>query len=182
MRILYLSFNMPWRGGGTFYRVMGFARHLAGRGHQVTVLATSPGERRRFEERQVEGVRLALAPALPGGRLRTGWDPYEVAQRVRWLSGESFDLIHGFESRPVVLYPALAARERFDAPLVLDWCDWFGRGGAVEERGPLTRAILRPVETYFEEHYRTRADGTTVINIPLRDRAVRLGVAPETIH
>jgi glycosyltransferase involved in cell wall biosynthesis len=182
MRILYISFNMPWRGGGTFYRVMGFARHLANRGHEVTVLATSPGHRRRFEERPVEGVRLALAPALLGGRLRTGWDPYEVGRRVGWLRNESFDLIHGFESRPVVIYPALAARDRFDAPLVLDWCDWFGRGGAVEERGPLTRAILRPVETYYEEHFRARADGTTVINMPLRERAIRLGVAPETIH
>jgi glycosyltransferase involved in cell wall biosynthesis len=66
--------------------------------------------------------------------------------------------------------------------LVLDWCDWFGRGGSVEERpSRLVRAALRPGETFFENHFRTWADGTTVINSVLRRRAIELGVAPETI-
>ena len=40
----------------------------------------------------------------------------------------------------------------------------------------LIRTLLRPVETYYENRFRTRADGTTVINSVLRDRACRLGV------
>jgi len=64
----------------------------------------------------------------------------------------------------------------------MDWEDWLGRGGSVEERtNPFVRMVLRPVETFFEEHFRTRADGTTVICSTLRDKAVALGVRPETI-
>jgi D-inositol-3-phosphate glycosyltransferase len=41
--------------------------------------------------------------------------------------------------------------------------------------------ILRPVETYYEEHFRLCADATTVINAALEQRALGLGVAAETI-
>ena len=64
----------------------------------------------------------------------------------------------------------------------MDWCDWFGKGGSVEERPNLmVRSMLRPVETYYEDHFRTRAAGTTVINSVLRQRAIELGVPPRTI-
>jgi glycosyltransferase involved in cell wall biosynthesis len=64
----------------------------------------------------------------------------------------------------------------------MDWCDWFGRGGSVEERpSAAVRLVLRPVETFFEERFRTGAEGTTVINSVLRQRAVELGVPPESI-
>jgi glycosyltransferase involved in cell wall biosynthesis len=102
--------------------------------------------------------------------------------RIGWTRGQHFDLVHGFESRPAVIIPALYWQRRRGIPLVLDWCDWFGRGGSVEERPNwLLRTLLRPIETYFEESFRTRADGTTVINSLLRRRAADLGVRPETI-
>jgi len=89
--------------------------------------------------------------------------------------------VHAFESRPAAIYPALAWQRR-GATLVMDWCDWFGRGGSVEERpNPMVRALLRPAETYFEEHFRTRAAGTTVINSALGHKALALGVDPASI-
>lgn len=182
MRILYLSFNMPWRGGGTFYRVMGFARALVRRGHTVTVIATSPNAHWRINAENWDGVDVVLTPAWLAGKLRTGWDPYEIVARCRWINGRSFDIIHGFESRPVVIYPALYARRQSGSALVLDWCDWFGRGGSVEERPWWIRPFLRPVETFHEERFRRLAHGTTVINSVLSRRAVQLGVPPETIH
>jgi glycosyltransferase involved in cell wall biosynthesis len=182
MRILYVSFNMPWRGGGTFYRVFGFAKHLAARGHDVTILATSPNNKFSFQEEVWEGVRVVLSPALLSGKLRTGWDFYEVIRRCLWVNGRSFDIIHGFESRPVVIYPALYAHRQKGAALLLDWCDWFGRGGSVEERGRVTRFFLRPVETFYEERFRSKAQGTTVINTVLQNRTINLGVRPESIH
>lgn len=148
----------------------------------MTVLATSRAERVQWEHTVEDGVRLALAPSMFSGKLRSGWDPYEVVRRCRWLNERSFDLIHGFESRPVVVYPALYARRQSGAPLILDWCDWFGRGGSVEMRKGLEKVLLRPVETFFEENFRTSAQGTTVINSLLRERAMGLGVPARTIH
>jgi glycosyltransferase involved in cell wall biosynthesis len=59
----------------------------------------------------------------------------------------------------------------------MDWCDWFGKGGSVEQRSnSLVRSTLRPVETFFENHFRGYAAGTTVINNFLKNRAIKLGV------
>jgi glycosyltransferase involved in cell wall biosynthesis len=169
-------------GKGTYWRALYFGRILVKRGHQVTLMAMSPDSRLWLRERDVDGVHQVETPDLLPGMLRSGWDVWDAFRRVLWLRGRSFDLVHAFESRPVVLWPALAAQRR-GAKLIMDWCDWFGRGGSVEERpNRVLRAVLRPVETFFEEHFRTRADGTLVINAFLRDRAIALGVRPESIE
>jgi glycosyltransferase involved in cell wall biosynthesis len=176
-RILLTVFNQT--GKGTYWRAFHWGRVLAARGHAVTLMAMSSRARLRLTERDVDGVHLVETPDLLPGSLRSGWDAWETIVRIAWLSGRRFDIVHTFESRPTVIFPALCARK---SKLVMDWCDWFGRGGSVEERpNPLVRAVLRPVETFFEEHFRVRADGTTVINTFLRERAVALGVRAETI-
>jgi glycosyltransferase involved in cell wall biosynthesis len=179
-RILIMTLNQV--GRGTYRRASYFSRLLAQRGHQVTLMAVSPTARWRLRERIVDGVRLVETPEIFWGSLRSGWDPYDVLRRLLWLRQQDFDLVHAVESRPIVLIPALQA-QRQGFPLVMDWCDWFGRGGSVEDRpNPILRAVLRPVETFLEERFRTRADGTLVIASFLRQRAIALGVEPETIR
>lgn len=167
---------------GTYWRALHFARHLTQAGHRVTLMAMSPQNRIRLRVSEVEGVTLVEAPDALWGSLRSGWDPWEIFRRCAWLRNRSFDLIHAFETRPTVLLPALYLRHRHQIPLIMDWADWFGRGGSVEERtNPLVRTVLRPVETFFEERFRTQADATTVICSTLRTKAVGLGVSPDTI-
>lgn len=179
-RILMLVFNQV--GKGTYWRAFHFARHLSRRGHHVTLVAMAPHRRLRGHQRVVEGVRIVEAPDLLWGSLRSGWDLWEALWRCGWTLRHSFDLVHAFECRPTVLVPALFLKTLRRLPLVIDWCDWFGRGGSVEERpNPLQRAVLRPVETFFEERCRTCADATTVICSTLYARAVALGVDPSTI-
>ncbi len=171
-------------GKGTYWRALQLARSLARRGHTLTVLATSRDRRLRFDTRPdiQAGVTLVETPDILWGPLRSGWDPWNVVARIGWTRGRQFNLVHAFESRPTSIFPALYWQRRRSTRLVLDWCDWFGRGGSVEERpNPLVRAVLRPVETFFEDRFRTWADGTTVINSLLCRRAIELGVAPKTI-
>lgn len=147
----------------------------------MTVVASSPSAVLRFHERESDGVRLVQVPGIMPPRWRYGYDPYEVLRRLQWLSGKTFDIVHALECRPVVIYPALAAKRR-GARLVIDWYDWFGRGGSVEQRSnPIMRTLLRPIETYYEEAFRTRADATIVVNSVLEARACALGVRPETL-
>jgi glycosyltransferase involved in cell wall biosynthesis len=114
--------------------------------------------------------------------LRSGWDLFNALTRVCLVGKQRFDIVHAFESRPVVLLPALRVADR-GVPLVMDWCDWFGKGGSIEERpSAVIRTLLRPVETFFEEHFRTRALATTVICSTLYDRARQLGVRSDTIE
>ncbi|NJM05089.1 glycosyltransferase, partial [Candidatus Gracilibacteria bacterium] len=161
---------------GSYWRAFYLARALAERGHYATVLFTHSESRWRFHVQLLGRLALVGAPDLLAGGLRSGWDPYAAFARSAWLQAMRVDVIHAFECRPSVIVPALLTRQRTDVPLVIDWCDWFGAGGSVEERpSRLQRLLLRPVETLFEERFRTAADATTVINDVLARKAIALG-------
>lgn len=180
LRVLMIVFNVV--GRGTYYRAVGFARGLVVRGHQVTLLTMSPTSPWRVKTKFEDGVEIVAFPDWLWGPLRSGWDPIETLARINWLRGRTFDIVHAFEARPTIIFPSLFATRWREATLVMDWCDWFGAGGSVEERpNPLVRTVLRPVETWFEEHFRTWAKATTVINQVLYKKAVALGVNPDTI-
>lgn len=169
-------------GRGTYWRALNFGRELVKSGHSVTVLAMSDRRILRFTEYYDDGVRIIESPDLLPGIFRSGWDIWDVVRRILRVKHLHFDLVHSFECRPVAIYPALYLHKIQKIPLVTDWGDWFGRGGSVEERAnPFIRMILRPIETYYEENYRADANGTTVINEFLRNKAIGLGVDPGTI-
>jgi glycosyltransferase involved in cell wall biosynthesis len=179
MRLLYLNHNVAF--SGTFQRAFHLAREMVARGHDVTLVTTSRSARVRAKWSERAGVRLLESPDLLWGPARTGWDPYNVARRIGALAGSSFDAVHAFDSRPAVIFPALAAA-RAGATLFMDWADWWGRGGTIAERsGPLMQALFGPVETWFEEAFRTRAAAATVISSALRERCVALGVPAERV-
>jgi glycosyltransferase involved in cell wall biosynthesis len=182
MRILMLNHNVAFTGGATFFRALQFARHLAAQAEQVTLLCSQPAGVGHFAERNLDGLQLVTAPGILPRRWRYGYDYYEAWRRVRWLRQQPrYDIVYAFDSRPVVIYPALAA-QRSGARLVMDWCDWFGRGGSVDERrNAVVRLVLGPLETYYEEAFRRQADATTVISSVLEARARAIGVDPTTI-
>lgn len=168
-------------GKGAYWRAYHLATHLTARNHRVTIMTMSPHGRWRLRQCQESDITIIEMPDLLWGSLRSGWDPWECFWRITWLRGQSFDLVHVFDCRPTAIGPALFLRRR-GLPLVMDWEDWFGHGGSVEERpNPMIRAVLRPVETFFEERFRHRADATTVICQTLRQKAIDLGIQAETI-
>jgi glycosyltransferase involved in cell wall biosynthesis len=180
-----LNHNVAFKGG-TFYRAYNVGRHLAYRGHSVTLLTISENRRWGIEREESEGVELIRIPDLLWGIGRTGWDPWDALNRIFYLSQHAWDIVHAWDCRPVVIIPALCARRRSrkrGCKLVIDWCDWWGRGGTQTERpGRLMKFLYGPIETYFEEAFRVCADGTTVISRALYDRALKLGVNPNTMR
>ncbi|OPZ93124.1 MAG: putative teichuronic acid biosynthesis glycosyltransferase TuaH [Firmicutes bacterium ADurb.Bin419] len=180
MQVLMLVINQ--KGKGTYFRTFEFARQLVARGHEVTLLATSPANRLKHSVSMEAGVKIIETPDLLFGSLRSGWDLYNALYRWILIKKIKFDIAYAFETRPVNLLPVLAIR-RSGIPIVFDWADWFGRGGSVEERpNPFIKKVLRPVETFFEENFRNVADSTTVICSILMQRAIEIGVDKETIH
>ena len=184
LRMLFLNHNVV-RGGGTFFRAFDVARYLVGRGHSVTLLSISPQSRFRREREVVAGVEIIHTPDFFWGMGRSGWDLWDALSRVQFVSGRRWDLIQAWDTRPVVILPALAARffsRKRNAKLIIDWSDWWGRGGTQMERGgSWMRYFYNAIETFFEERFRRFADGTTVISTSLRARAVGLGVPREEI-
>jgi glycosyltransferase involved in cell wall biosynthesis len=179
LRILYIVFNRT--GEGTFWRAFHLGRVLSAMGHSVELLCNSPHSRLRTTAFVREGVRIIETPDLFPRLYLSGWDPWNVFKRLAYTNSKSYDLVHAFESRPGVLFPALL-QERRGAAMFMDWADWFGKGGSVEERSNLfIRSVLRPVETYFENHFRRVPLGTTVINQTLYDRVINMGIPPTRV-
>jgi len=176
-----LNHNVAWQGG-TFFRAYHFAREMVKKGHGVTLLTISQQECLRFKKYLKDGVRIIETPDCLWGRGRTGWDPWDTLRRCSYLRKKTWDLVHAFDSRPAVILPALFLR-RNGIPLIMDWADWWGRGGTIEERntGLLVRYLIGPVEAYFEEAFRKYAHSTTVISSALHKRAVGLKVKPDSI-
>jgi len=181
LNILMISHHRRFK---VFARSHAMGKRLVQRGHAVTLVCTADRRKTGIVESNWDGVRVIESPDLLSGNLRSGWDPWGFVHRLYCLGGEkaTFDLIHCFETRPATIYPALFYQKRHPAPLLTDWNDWWGRGGIIEELRPVWyRTLFGPIETYYEEAFRTRADGLTVISTALRDRAVRLGVPTENI-
>jgi len=184
MRLLFLNHNVIW-SGGTFYRAYHAGRYLVRRGHSVTLLTISANKRWGFECEVSEGVEIIHTPDLLWGPGRSGWDPWDTINRVAYLRGKQWDIVHAWDCRPAVILPALYARRQsaeMQGKLVIDWADWWGRGGTQAERpGKLAKLLYAPVETFFEEAFRTTADGTTVASCALRERAIGLGVSADSV-
>lgn len=168
----------------TYVRGYTMARHLVERGHHVTLVVTADRRRLGIVEADWDGVWTVETPDLLWDRLRSGWDPWNTLNRVLYLRAEKrhYDLIHCFETRPATIYPALFYKRRHHLPMITDWIDWWGRGGIIDEFRPRWyRPLFGRIETYYEEAFRARAEGLTVISTALAKRAMGLGVQPARI-
>ena len=179
--VLILVHNIAWKGGA-FYHGLGFARQLAEMGHEVSMMAISPHNRFRLEKSFVDGIHLIETPDLLFGRGRTGWDVWDTLRRILHLRSMQFDVIHTVDTRPAVVIPALFARFWKGGVFIADWTDWWGRGGATDERpGWLIKTFIGPLELIFEEGPRPWADGTIAISKALYERARGLGISEDTM-
>ncbi|MGW8178311.1 MAG: glycosyltransferase family 4 protein, partial [bacterium] len=80
------------------------------------------------------------------------------------------------------IYPALFYCNHNQKCFLTDWIDWIGRGGLITVNRPKWYApLFGGMETYYEEAFRARAAGLTVIATALAERAVGLGVQPDRI-
>jgi len=159
-------------------------KYLVKKGHRVTLLVTAEQRKRGIKKYTSEGVQIIESPDLLWGKLRRGMDLWNTWNRIRILrqENESFDVIHCFETRPTNIYPALDLLRRSNALLVTDWNDWWGRGGIIQELRPAWyRILFEGIETYYEERFRSDADGLTVISTALARRARDMGIPEESI-
>ncbi len=180
LNILMLNHNV--RGVGTYHRCRYFAKPLVGSGHRVTILTNSKANRLSFFSNTQNGIKIIESPDMLWGQLRSGWDPINALRRIAYLSKEKFDVIHAFDSRPTVILPALFLAKKWKCRLIMDWCDWWGRGGVASSRKPRwLNKIFEPVETFFEENFRKYADHITTISEPLKIRAVELGISEDKV-
>jgi glycosyltransferase involved in cell wall biosynthesis len=108
---------------------------------------------------------------LPRRARESGFSPFDLITRAKRLRERPCDLIHCFDHRPAVSLPGLHFAHRRRIPCVFDWGDLWGMEGIAGERRRLTRFSVGLADHWLEEKVLRRADGLTVINTALRDRA-----------
>jgi glycosyltransferase involved in cell wall biosynthesis len=165
-------------------RSMAMARYLSDRGHHVTILVTSDNQKIKTKRESVEGVEIIEIPDLLWGKLRSGWDIWSGFIRLLYLlkNSKKYDIIHLFESRPAVVHPVQIMRLFYKVPVVIDWVDWIGHGGIMEVLRPAWyRMIFGGFETFYEEYFKRKFEGVTVICETLKIRAKDLNIKEERI-
>lgn len=161
LRVLLLTHNCAGYGG-SYIRSFSLARQLAALGQQVTLMAAPAVPRPTFQISNLAGVRLIQPPDLLAHRLRHGGlSPLELAGRLALVARERFDIVHGFDHRPSVSLPALAA-QRCGARFVSDWADLWGLEGIASTRPAAARWSLGLLDDLAERLLRRYADGATV--------------------
>ncbi len=182
LNVLMLTHKSPFGAG---QRSLAMANELVKLGHKVTILLISKKRRTGFTEYDLDGVHAVETPDMLWGRLRTGWDPWNIINRISYLkkTKERFDLIHCFETRPATIYPALDFSRKHQVPIITDWNDWWGRDGLIEVNRPswYARSLFGAIEVFYEEFFRPKTAGLTTISTALKKRAIHLGVDPERI-
>jgi glycosyltransferase involved in cell wall biosynthesis len=175
LKILLLCHNVA--GMGTCIRFEQIGRQLVRYGHHVALIAGQPSWSGRLTIDDVGGVRRILVPDIVGQRLRNGGlGLADVLYRTLHVLKHEYDLIHISEHRPATAIPSWAARRFRNVPVISDWSDWWGRGGIVESRSSISRALLAGPETYLEESIHRDASAVTVISRVLEQRALKLGI------
>lgn len=174
MRVLLLTHNRV--GLSSYLRAHALGRHLAAFGHNVTLIAGRGQPGLRPLTADVDGVRVLQMPDLLPARLRHGGlSPLDLAGRLAHVSRSQYDLVHGFEPRPSVVWPALVLRRRLGIPFVADCADLWGGGGIRSLRRPLSSATLGRFDAFWESYSRRVATAVTVISTPLLDALLRQG-------
>ena len=104
LNILMITHHPRFKAAG---RSGSMAESLVRRGHKVTLVLTSNDRRLGTEVSTSKGVRVVEAPDLLWGRLRSGWDAWDLLNRLVFLRTDDrhYDLVHCFETRPTTIYP-----------------------------------------------------------------------------
>mgnify|MGYP000645736754 CR=1 FL=1 len=167
MKIIYLVHSISYKGGGVFFHALHLAKRLKNLGHDVTILSISEKKRIGFNSLNLNGIELIESPDLFFGQARTGWDLWDTICRILYLRNKNYDLVHCFDCRPVVIFPGLFLKYFKRSKLIIEWLDWFGKGGTATERKGIIKFFMLPIETFFEEKFRKFADGSIGLGKPL---------------
>lgn len=162
-----------------FERNLCLAKGLVKLGHEVTFLICNTKMAYRYES--LDGVTVVAFPEVLPARMATGGlGIIDTLTRIVFLLPKDFDIVHvDLAHRASGGIPGYLYSWFRRVPLVCDWWDWVGKGGALDERSLLYRLTLGALDNYFEVAQKRSADGVITISRCLQSRAVSHGIAAE---
>ena len=131
MKIAFLNHNLF--GRGTYFRAWNLARELAARNHNVTLITFSDKVNPFPKTETVEGVKIIKTGKwFPTIATDGGYSPWDIFQRILYMSFNRFDVVHGFCHRFNVSLPWFWSKFiKPDSLYIADWADWWCKGGII---------------------------------------------------
>jgi glycosyltransferase involved in cell wall biosynthesis len=198
-RLSILFLTSAWYCVAGFWRTFPLARELAKLGHKVTIVCQRNDRFSQCNHMIIEGVEIYLLPPLSAS-VDFIWQRANARATMRSTLANStqiglnilrsvtsdIDVLHTHDALlPQNALPTIFSKLKaraFQKPVVfVDWDDWWGRGGFLDQ---LSRGFYRPLTsflTFMEEKTPLYADGVTVTNQILRKRAIGVGVSEKKL-
>jgi glycosyltransferase involved in cell wall biosynthesis len=167
---------------GPFRRILPIATYLRKRGHDVTLLMGSNKPSLKIRISRTDDLLKIYLPS-------TAFMYDKLGYVIRALLSPTFplfrfDIIHSFwVGQPATALMTLTTRVLRQLSInrtgiLVDWDDWYGRGGLGRVHGSLIEFFM----TILEEKTLLFADAITVVSEALKHRAISVGVRRDKIH
>lgn len=176
MKILYLNHN-PERYG-TYFRCYHLARHLADRGHEVTLLCASREPTLSIRERKEGSLTIRILPRVNIATYHTG-HTLRMFLNARECLTAHMDILHAFAFplHPISFPTLLTALVRPKVKIVLDHDDMWKGGFTLHHPAP-----VRALYDFTEDKLPAKADMATAASEILMQKFRDAGLPEEKIH
>lgn len=176
MDILYLNHNPE--GYGTYFRCYHLARHVAARGHKVTLLCASREQTLSIREKTEGNLTIRILPRVNLATYHTG-HTLRMFLNARECLTRKMDILHAFAFplHPISFPTFLTSIARPKVKIVLDHDDMWKGGFTLYHPKP-----VRAVYDFTEDRLPARADMATAASAILMQKFRDAGLPEEKIH
>jgi len=187
LRILYLHQFFMTRDGTGGTRSYEFARHLAERGHEVSMLTAARGaEARRYEVDGIDVVEVGgaspdyvTATGKGYAARMAGFARFAAGATVAALRARQPDVVFATSPPLTVALPGIAASRRHGVPLVFEVRDLWPE--APIQMGALDNPLAQRAARALERTVLGSAQHVVALSPGIRDGVTAAGVEPERV-
>jgi len=176
MKLLYLNHNPE--NYGTFFRCYHLARHVAARGHSVTLTCASRTQTLKTVRRVEGNLTILILPRINFAQYHTGHTLRMVLNAVRCLTAD-YDILHSFAFplHPISFPTLVTGLLRPKIKIVLDHDDMWKGGFTLHHPAP-----VRAVYDYAEDNLPRFADQATAASEILMQKFFDAGLPKDKVH
>ena len=175
MKVLFIHYAIKDKQG--FGRTFMLAREICSLGNKVVLLTTQPSKMFVFPfhvEYRNKVKIIAFPEILPDSFRRTGFGFFSAILKIIYIIKEhKFDIVHSDTGhRPSAALPAFFIQFFYKVPHVMEWWDFFGRGGHFDQKSLLKKITFGYYDIFMQKLLMKQVSGLVVLSEFLKNKAI----------
>ncbi len=180
MKIMFSHMGLYKKNG--WGRTFELAKGLVTLGNNVTILCSSTGKNKIYEQFYEYGVKIIVFyDFIPRGVLGSGYGILSLISRFFYAMSHKFDIVHSDSHRDAAYMPCIINKFFFGSKLFIEWWDNFEEKVKISDKKRWYRFFLDNREIKREISTKVKSDGCIVLSKLLKQRAIKIGVKEENI-